>query len=178
MSHDHDLQTGSGTATDTGSGQTKITGAVPRRGLLGTSWPAWLLLGLIVLGLPRTVLADLGIVEPESSWVYFVIALTPFAVWFAIAILRRTATPIRDHLVAGVLYGVSLIIAHEALWSVGSSLGHQPPAGAVALSEQFTSPLREVVLHTYLGGIAMMIGLGVGAVAAIIAAVANRVRPR
>ncbi len=175
MSQDHDLRT----ETEAGVRRSKITSTGPGgRRPLGTSWPWWLLLGLIVLGLPRTVLADLGIVEPESSWVYFVIALTPFAAWFAIAVLRRTATPIRDHLVAGALYGISLIIAHEALWSVGSSLGHQPPAGAVALSEQFTSPLREVVLHTYLGGIAMMIGLGVGVVAAIIAAVANRVRQR
>lgn len=131
-------------------------------GVLGTSWPGWLLLGLVVLGLPRTILADLGIVLPESSWVYFVLALTPFAVWFAIAVLRRTATPIRDHLLAGALYGLSLIAVHEALWWAGSSLGHQ-------LS-------NDLAAHASTWAIALSIGLGVGAVAAVTAFVANRVR--
>lgn len=154
-----------------------ITNPNARR-LLGTCWSGWALAGLVALGLPRTILADLGIVEPQSSWVYYVLALTPFAVWFAVAAVRRTATPIRDHLVAGALYGVSLIIVHEALWSVGTSLGHEPPSGAVALSQQFASPLRELIVHGYTAGIALMIGIGVGVVAAIIAAVAKLIRQR
>lgn len=132
------------------------------QGILGTSWPGWLLLGLVLLGLPRTILADLGIVAPESSWVYFVLALTPFATWFAIAVLRRTATPICDHLLAGALYGLSLIAVHEALRWSGTSLGHQ-------LSNDLAS-------HATTWAIALAIGLGVGAVAAVIAFVANRVR--
>ncbi|MGH3499683.1 MAG: hypothetical protein ACRDQA_02095 [Nocardioidaceae bacterium] len=99
---------------------------VRSRNVLGTDWPAWLLLGLIALGLPRTILADLGVVAPESSWIYSVLALTPFAVWFAVAILRRTGSPIKDHLVAGALYGLSLVIVHEALWAAGPSLVLQP----------------------------------------------------
>jgi hypothetical protein len=146
------------------------------RKVLGTAWPRWLLLVLIALGLPRTVLADVGIVAPESSWVYYVLALTPFAVWFALAVFRRTPSPIRDHLVAGALYGLSLIIVHEALWALGSSLGHHPPRSAVALAEQFSPPFRDLVVHGYTSLIAMMIGLGVGLAAAIVAAVANRVR--
>lgn len=152
------------------------TTTTPRRKLLGTEWPGWLLLSLIGLGLPRTILADLGIVEPESSWVYFVLALTPFAVWFAVAIFRRTRSPIKDHLVAGTLYGLSLIAVHEALWPISTSLGTHPPQGAITLAEQFSSPIRELVLHGYTSAIAMMIGVGVGLIAAIIAAVSNRVR--
>lgn len=146
------------------------------RNRLGTDMPGWLLLVLIALGLPRTVLADLGIVAPESSWVYYVLALTPFAVWLAVAALRRTSSPMKDHLVVGTLYGLSLVVVHEALWAVGSSLGHHPPQSGVRLAEQFSSPLRELVLHGYTIGIAMMIGLGVGLVAGIVAAVAKRVR--
>lgn len=145
-------------------------------GFLGTEWPAWLLLGLIALGLPRTILSDLGIVEPEGSWVYYVLALVPFAAWFAVAIFRRTGSPIKDHLVAGTLYGLSLAVVHEALWAVGSSLGHHPPQSALTLAERFSSPLRELVLHGYSFVIAMMIGLGVGLIAGIVAAVMNRVR--
>lgn len=144
------------------------------RDLLGTGMPAGLMLGLVALGLPRTVLEDLGVVAPESSWVYYMLALTPFAAWLAVAVFRRTATPIRDHLVTGALYGLSLIIVHEALWVAGPSAG--PEAGAVSLARGFGSPLRELVLHGYTVGIAMMIGLGVGAVAAVVATAAKGVR--
>lgn len=144
----------------------------------GTGWSGWLLVGLIALGLPRTILADLGIVEPESSWVYFVLALTPFAAWFAVAILHRTDSPIRDHLVAGAAYGLSLVIVHETLWSVATSLGHNMPQSVLTWAEQFGSPIRELVPHGYSFAIAMMIGLGVGATAAVVAVVSRLITGR
>jgi hypothetical protein len=147
-----------------------------RRSLLGTEMPGWLLLTLVALGLPRTVLADLGVVAPESSAIYYVLALTPFVVWAGVAVFRRTGSPIKDHLVAGTLYGLSLVIVHEALWAAGSSFGHQPPESAVSVAERFSPAVRELVLHGYSFVIAMMIGLGVGLTAGVVAAVANRVR--
>jgi hypothetical protein len=166
-----------GTGPDPTEAENRRTGPLSRN-VLGTEWPGWLLLILIALGLPRTVLSDLGIIAPESSWIYYVLALTPFAVWFAVAVFRRTRRPIKDHLVAGVLYGLSLIIVHEALWAFGSSLGHHPPQSGISLAEQFSRPLRDVVLHGYTSLIAMMIGLGVGLTAAIVAAISNRVQRR
>lgn len=148
----------------------------PRRGFLGTDLPWWLVLGLVALGLPRTILADLGIIAPESSLIYFVLALTPFAVWFAVALLLRTRRPVRDHLVVGALYGLSLVLVHEALWGAEASLGHHPPQSALDLAERFGSPLQELVLHGYSFAIAMMIGLGTGVVAAVVAAGAKVVR--
>lgn len=147
-----------------------------RRNAFGTELPAWLLLALVALGLPRTVLADLGVVGPESSWLYYVLALTPFAVWLAVALFRRTSSPLKDHLVAGALYGLSLVVVHEALRAAGSSLGHRPPQPGVTLAERFGSPLRELVLHGYMLVIAMTIGVGVGLAAGIVAVVARRVR--
>lgn len=166
------------THTDAANGRHRVGEGTPRRTVLGTSLPGWLVLGLIAVGLPRTLLTDLGVVEPEGSWVYYVLALTPFAAWFVVALLWRSRTPIRDHLVTGTLYGFSLIVVHEALWSVSSSLGHHPPESAVRLADQYDSPLRELVLHGYTAGIAMMIGLGVGLTAAVVAVVANKVRAR
>lgn len=158
-----------------GKGENAAPGAL-RRKVLGTGMPGWLLLALIALGLPRTVLSDLGVVAPESSSVYYVLALAPFAVWLAIALFRRTGSPVKDHLVAGALYGLSLLVVHEALWSAGSSVGHHPAQGAVTLAERFDSPFREMVLHGYACVIAMTIGLGVGVVAGLLAAGAGRVR--
>jgi hypothetical protein len=138
--------------------------------------PVWLMAGLVALGLPRTILADLGIVSPESSWVYFVLALTPFAVWLAVAVLRATDRPVTDHLVVGALYGLSLVIVHEALWNVASSMGHHPPQSALDFAAKFDPPLYEVALHAYTFMIAMVIGLGSGLVIGLIAALAKRAR--
>jgi len=136
--------------------------------------PVWLPLGLVVLGLPRTILADLGTIGPDRSWVYFVFALTPFAAWLAVAVFRRTATPIRDHLVTGALYGLSLVIGHEAMWTAGPSAGPEP--GALRLAQGFGSPLRDLIVHGYTFGVALMIGLGVGVVMAAAAAAVKGIR--
>jgi hypothetical protein len=175
--HPHGAGTGTSTGTDTGArGRTAGRQRLLSRTLLGTQWPGWLLLVLIALGLPRTVLADLGVVAPESSWIYYVLALTPFGVWLALAILRRTSSPMKDHLVAGTLYGLSLVVVHEALWAVGASQGQHPPQSAVTMAERFSSPVRELVLHGYTFLIAMAIGIGVGLIAGVVAVVTNRVR--
>ena len=166
---------GGGTDPDAAQGEIRSPGLLGRN-LLGTEMPGWLVLALVAAGLPRTILADLGIIAPESSPVYYVLALTPFAIWLAVAVFRRTGSPLKDHFVAGTLYGLSLVIVHEALWAAGSSLGHHPPQSAVTLAEQFGPPLRDLVLHGYTFVIAMMIGLGVGLTAGVVAAVAKRVR--
>jgi hypothetical protein len=152
------------------------TRGVLRRNLLGTQLPGWLLLGLIALGVPRTVLADLGVVAPESSPTYYVLALGPFAGWLAVAVFRRSGSPLKDHLVAGTLYGLSLAVVHEVLWTSGASLGQHPTQGAVALAERFDPPVRDLVLHGCSFVVAMTIGLGVGLTAGVAAAIANRVR--
>jgi hypothetical protein len=134
-----------------------------------TDMPTWLMLGLVALGLPRTILADLDIVAPESSLLYYVLALTPFAVWLVVAIVRTSRKPFRDFLVLGVLYGLSLVIVHQALWDVGPGLGHNPPESAVDFADQFSPAWREFALRAYTSGIAMVIGVGTGLVAALVA---------
>ena len=148
--------------------------AAPQRGFLyrrfpATDMPTWLMLALVALGLPRTVLEDLDVVAPESSLLYFVLALTPFAVWLAVAMVRRSGRPFMDFLVLGCLYGLSLVAVHQALWDVGKSLGHHPPASAVDFAAQFSSGWRELALRGYTSGIAMVIGVGTGLVAALVA---------
>ncbi|MFD2081398.1 hypothetical protein SAMN05421678_10637 [Actinopolymorpha cephalotaxi] len=146
----------------------------PLRGRFPASdMPSWLLLLLAALGLPRTVLADLGIVRPESGPLYYVLALTPFAAWLAVAIIRENRRPVLDFLVLGTLYGLSLVLVHQLLWGAGASLGHQPPDSAVGFADLFSPGRREFVLRIYTSGIAMLIGLGTGVVAAGVAAAAR-----
>jgi hypothetical protein len=143
-----------------------------------TDMPTWLMLLLVAVGLPRTVLADLDVVAPESSLLYYVLALAPFATWLAVAVGRRSRRPFMDFLVVGILYGVTLVVVHQALWDVGASLGHQPPDGAVSFSEQFGPPLREVALRGYTVMIAMLIGIGTGLVCAVVAVTSRFWRTR
>jgi hypothetical protein len=144
----------------------------------GTRMPWTLALGLVALGLPRTILSDLGVLAPESSAIYYLVALLPFAAWLAVAVLRSTASPIRDQLAVGLLYAVSLIIVHELLWNADASVGHHPPQAALRLGAAVDPPLDRLVVHGYAGMIALMIGLGVALVAGLAGTVARLVRDR
>lgn len=152
--------------------------AHPATGRGSGTRPLWLLAVPIVLGVPRTALSDLGLVRPEGSWVYYVLALTPFVVWLAIALIGRTTTPLRDHLLAGVGYGLSLAVVHEVLWPIASSIGTHPPEGAIRFAEQFEPALRGPAEHGYSLAIALMIGVGVGASMAVVATLSTLIRGR
>ena len=170
-----ELQDAAVTATNADTVTTRHRSGFARR-FPGTDMPVRMVLALLALGLPRSILADLDVVEPESGLLYYVLALTPFAVWLAVAVGRRSRRPAGDFLVLGVLYGLSLIVIHQALWDVGPSLGHHPPASALAFADQFGEDWRDLALRTYTSAIAMVIGAGVGLVAAFIAVAAARWR--
>jgi hypothetical protein len=74
-----------------------------------------------------------------------------------------------DFLVLGFLYGLSLVVVHQALWDVGPSLGHNPPASAVDFANQFSPAWHELALRGYTIGIALMIGGGTGLAAGLFA---------
>ncbi|NJP93107.1 hypothetical protein HCN51_27280 [Nonomuraea sp. FMUSA5-5] len=129
--------------------------------------PTRLMLLLLALGLPRTVLADLGLVPPESGLLYYVLALTPFAAWLLVATVRESRRPFADFLVLGILYGLSLVVVHQLLWNAAAGYGRNTPAG-----------IAEFTYRAYTSGIAMSIGLGTGLVAALAAVGARAWRSR
>ena len=143
-----------------------------------TDMPAGLMLLLVAVGLPRTILADLDIVPPESGLLYYVLALAPFTAWLLAAVLRKTRRPFLDFLVLGIVYGLSLILVHQALWGAAAGYGQRPPAGAVDFAEQFGSVWYELALRAHTSAIAMLIGVGSGLVAAIVAVSARSWRSR
>jgi hypothetical protein len=134
-----------------------------------TDLPMGLMLLLVGLGVPRTVLADLDIVPPESGLLYYFLALMPFAAWLSVAFVRRSRRPFRDFLMVGVLYGLSLVVIHQVLWSAGPSLGHNPPASAVEFADRFSGGWRDIALRGYTSVIAMIIGIGSGLVVSAVA---------
>lgn len=143
-----------------------------------TDLPTWLASGLAFLGIPRTVLADLDVVAPESGLLYYLLALVPFAAWLVVALVRDNRRPFVDFVTVGVLYGLTLIVIHQVLWTVGPSLGHHPPAGAVAFAARFAPAWQDLVLRIYTSGIALLIGLGCGVVTGLIALAAHAWRAR
>lgn len=145
----------------------------PTRKVPLTDMPTGLMAALVAAGVPRTVLADLNVVPPESGLLYYVLALAPYACWLVVAVLRPTRKPIMDFLVLGVLYGISLMVIHQVLWGAE---GHIIPQSAHDFAEQFRPGLREPVLRVYTSGIAMMIGVGSGLVGSAVAFAASRVR--
>ena len=60
---------------------------------------------------------------------YYILALTPFAVWLVVAIVRSSRRPFADFLVLGVLYGLSLMVVHQVLWDVGPRWAQPAPSG-------------------------------------------------
>lgn len=147
-----------------------------QRGLFGSDLPLWIMLGLVILGLPRTILTDLGVLEAEGSLLYYVVALVPYAVWLSVAVLQRTRTPFRDHVLTGTLYGLSLVLVHELFWNVESSQGHNPPLGAIEFARGFDAPVQGLAIHGFEFAIAMMIGVGSGLVLAVVAFLVNGIR--
>ena len=93
-----------------------------------TDMPWALMLILVAVGLLRTVLADLDIVVPESSLLYYVLALAPFAAWLVVAVVRPTRKPVMDFLILGLLYGLSLILVHQTAME-RARRGAQHPRG-------------------------------------------------
>jgi hypothetical protein len=135
--------------------------------------PATLVLTLVALAVPRTILADLAIVPPESGALYYVLALTPFAAWLGVALMRPSRRPIADFFIVGVLYGLSLVVIHQALWQAGPSLGHNPPSSASDFANQFSVGWRDFALRAYTSGIALIIGIGSGLVTGIVGLASN-----
>lgn len=138
-----------------------------------TDMPTGLMAALVAVGVPRTVLADLNVVPPESGLPYYVLALAPYACWLVVAVLRPTRRPVMDFLVLGLLYGISLIVIHQVLWGAE---GHTIPQSAHNFAEHFRPGLQELVLRVYTSGIAMVIGVGSGLVGSAVALAASRVR--
>jgi hypothetical protein len=165
------------TSTEDRHAQTPVGGTRITRFPL-TDLPIWLSLLLVALGLPRTVLADLDIVPPESGALYYTLALIPFAVWLGVALTRRSRRPFLDFVVVGFLYGVSLVVVHQALWNVGPGLGHSTPASAIEFADRFAPAWREAALRVYTSGVAMVIGLGSGAAIGLVSLGATRWRTR
>jgi hypothetical protein len=86
--------------------------------------------------------------------------------------------PLREFLVLGLLYSLTLILIHQLLWNNGTELGHQLPQAAIDFGARFDLPLRELAVRGYTVMISLLIGVGSGVAIGLFASLARVVRGR
>ncbi|WP_232820334.1 hypothetical protein [Brachybacterium sp. YJGR34] len=146
-------------------------------GAAGRPLPVLALLGLALLGAPRVVLHDLGLLH-EGTAVNLLLVVVPPVVWIGVVLWRRVPRPFLTVLGVGALYGVVLALTHQLLWTtafagtpprLGGNLADLDPA-LQAVVMRSVAVLSSLVTGTVLGALT-------GAIAAGIAAVLRRRRP-
>lgn len=85
------------------------------------------ILGLALLGAPRVILHDLGVLQP-GSLVNLLLVFVPVLAWIAVAVAAQVPRPFLTLLAIGACYGVLLALGHHLLWGAafpggGPSLG-------------------------------------------------------
>jgi hypothetical protein len=134
--------------------------------------PLLTLFGLALLGLPRVVLHDLGLVH-ERTFVNLLLVVVPPVVWISVVLVRRVPNPFLTLLVVGLLYGVLLALTHQFLWSV--AFDERPTLGG-NLSD-LAPGVQAVIVRFFAAISSLFTGVIVGVVTGLIAWGLSRLRP-
>lgn len=132
--------------------------------------PLIAILGLALLGVPRVIGHDLGVLEP-GSLLNLLLVFVPVIVWITVALAARVPRPFLTLLAIGACYGVLLALGHQVLWgsafptggpSLGGNLTELGPTlqaivfrGAALISSLFTG----VVIGVLSGLVAELVQL-------------------
>ncbi|GIJ22164.1 hypothetical protein Vlu01_27880 [Micromonospora lutea] len=130
------------------------------------------LLGLALLGLPRVVLHDLGLVH-ERTFVNLLLVVVPAAVWITVALAKRVPNPFLTLLAVGVIYGVLLALTHQLLWDV--AFDEQPTLGGNLTD--LAPGAQALILRFFAAISSLFTGVIVGVVAGLAAWGLTRLRP-
>lgn len=137
--------------------------AAPQRHVMGLPFPA--IVGLALLGAPRVVLHDLGVIH-EGTGVNMMFVVVPVVLWLAAVLWKRVHNPFVTMLAIGGTYGVILALTHQLLWNV--AYGDAPPrlGGNLAGVDPVA---QEIIIRTFAGFSGIATGLLTGAVLGLVA---------
>ncbi len=117
---------------------------------------------------------DLKLISFDDP-LYKVLAITPFVIWLALALVRKSTRPFYDFIVLGITYGVLLSLTHQILWE--ASWAGNPPRIGGNLAGAVSPALESVVLRTFAFISSIMTGLVTGITFGLIALSVSKLRP-
>src|SRR5690625_3414504 len=127
--------------------------------------PMIAIIGLALLAVPRVVLHDLGLVRSGTAVNALLVFLPPL-IWIVVVLWRRVPNAFLTLLVVGVWYGVLLAVGHQVLWD--SSFAGTPPSLGGTLTD-IDPAAGSVIMRTFAFGSSLITGTAVGAVAGLVA---------
>jgi hypothetical protein len=127
--------------------------------------PAWLMVTLGLIAVPRAVLHDLGVVT-EASPVNLLLVVAPLLVWIAVAV-RMAGNPFLVLLAVGGTYGVCLAAVHNIFWSRVWAGG--PPRLGGNLEGRLTAGQEELLMRGAMTLSSLFTGIAVGTVCGVTA---------
>ena len=126
--------------------------------------------GLALLGVPRVVLHDMGLIE-EGTFINSLFVFVPVVIWVAVTVLMRLRRPFLTLLVVSVTYGVFLALVHQIFWGAafpggtpelgGNLAGLDPMAQSVIV--RFFSVITSLVTGALVGVVTGLIAAGLSA---------------
>ncbi|MGI5267741.1 hypothetical protein ACQEUU_01165 [Nonomuraea sp. CA-218870] len=131
--------------------------------------------GLALLGVPRVIAHDLGLVGPVVNGV---LTFLPVLVWLGVVLWRRVPNAFLTLLAIGGAYGVLLAVTHQLFWS--SAFADQPRLGG-NLAGALAPGAEEALMRTFAFGSSLftgvVVGVLVGAVGWVLARAVPALRP-
>lgn len=127
--------------------------------------PLWALCTMALLGVPRVILHDLGVIG-EGTAPNLLLVVVPPLVWIVVVVVARAPRPLLTLLVTGALYGVLLALVHQLLW------GAAFPGGAPALGGNLADldpRLQAVIVRGAAALSSVLTGVVVGALTGLLA---------
>lgn len=141
------------------------------RNIFKTDLPLYVIFILAALALPRVIIHDLHLADLSSA-PYKALATVPYLIWFLVAILHKSNTPLKDFLMMGAMFGALLALIHQVLWE--SAL----KTADINMSITLDPSVEQIVLRTAAIISSLLTGLVIGGFFGCIAWAANAIRRR
>lgn len=126
--------------------------------------PLLAIIGLALLGAPRVVLHDLGLIH-EGTGLNMIFVTVPAVIWIVVVLWRRVRNPFLTMLSIGGAYGIILVLVHQILWNTAHG-GSSPRLGG-NLSD-LDPAAQEIIVRAFSAGSGLLTGLVVGALLGLV----------
>lgn len=135
--------------------------------------PIRTLILLALLGAPRVVLHDLGVIQ-EGTFVNAILVAAPLVAWVLVVLRERVPNPFLALLAIGTIYGVVLAATHLMLW--GHVWAGRPPTLGGNL-RGVPGAVQALMMWVATAISSLFTGVAVGAVTGVVGWVLSKAAP-